>query len=149
MERPSLRIVKNCYGPSLRIVKNCYGLVIEVTNPQTTTAYNDPWTFTAYKDSTPNHIIDTATVPGFPINAAAPAFAYMTPNSVNALARQLLEFNMSFPMDVVIGDMIQIDFVNLLTQFCNRLIGGLDRFFNRILQSSNGIARLTNCIFCY
>jgi hypothetical protein len=85
-----------------------YEFTFESTNPLTTTKYEDPWTFTSYGDASPNLIIDSATVPGFPINDATPSFAYMQPNSVNALARQLMEFNMSFPMDVVIQDMIEI-----------------------------------------
>jgi hypothetical protein len=85
-----------------------YVFVFEVTNPQTTSQWMEPWVFTSYQDMTPNEIIDTASIPGFAINDAAPTFLYMAPNSVNALANQLLEFNMSFPMDVIIGDMIEI-----------------------------------------
>jgi len=86
-----------------------YEFVFEVTNPLTTTKFMDPWKFTSYGDDSPNYDIDTATIPGFPINDAVNTFAYMAPNSVNALARQLMEFNMSFPMDIVIGDKIEIE----------------------------------------
>jgi uncharacterized protein (UPF0333 family) len=85
-----------------------YLFVFEVTNPQVTTQYEDLWTFTSYQDSTPNLILDSANVPGFPVNKAVESFAWMTPNSVNALALQILEFNMSFPIDVSIGDMVEI-----------------------------------------
>jgi hypothetical protein len=85
-----------------------YELIIETTNPQVTTPYSEGWTFTSYKDFTPNLVVDSATIEGFPINDAAPSFAYMTPSSVNAMAYGPLEFNMSFPMEVIIGDMVEI-----------------------------------------
>lgn len=85
-----------------------YFLLLTVINPQTTTQYAEPWTFRTYEDNTPNFVIDSASCEGFPINDAAPFFAYKSPDSVNALQPVLMEFNMSFPENVIIGDRIEI-----------------------------------------
>lgn len=85
-----------------------YFLLLTVINPQVTTQYAEPWTYKTFKDASPNDILDSASVEGFPINDAAPHFAWKTPDTVNALAKQLLEFNMSFPQNVLIGDKITV-----------------------------------------
>jgi len=85
-----------------------YFLLLTVINPQTTTQYAEPWMFKTFQDETPNFVIDSASCEGFPINDATPFFAYKTPDSVNALQPVLLEFNMTFPNNVIIGDRIEI-----------------------------------------
>ncbi|CAE8727790.1 unnamed protein product [Polarella glacialis] len=85
-----------------------YVITIKVNNPQTTSSVSEMWNFQSYVDLTVNTIIDEASVPGFAVNTAVQAFAYLQPQSANAYIKQRLDFNMSFPDSVEIGDMIQI-----------------------------------------
>ncbi|CAE7865160.1 MGLL [Symbiodinium necroappetens] len=85
-----------------------YVLTLEVSNPQTTSATPEDWHVQSYEDLTVNNIIDESYIPGFIINTAVQSFAYLAPESTNALIKHRLDFNMSFPDIVAIGDRLQI-----------------------------------------
>mmetsp|Transcript_37719 Transcript_37719/g.68199 ORF Transcript_37719/g.68199 Transcript_37719/m.68199 type:complete len:1272 (+) Transcript_37719:2-3817(+) len=85
-----------------------YVMTLEVTNPQTTSSTADEWHLESYEDLTVNTIIDDSYVPGFPINTAVQSFAFLKPESSNAGVKQRLDFNMSFPDTVEIGDTLII-----------------------------------------
>ncbi|CAJ1401260.1 unnamed protein product, partial [Effrenium voratum] len=85
-----------------------YVLTLKVINPQTTSAVPEAWHIQSYQDLTVNNIIDEIYIPGFIVNTAVQSFAYLKPESTNALVKQRLDFNMSFPDTVAIGDTIQI-----------------------------------------
>lgn len=53
-------------------------------------------------------LLDTVTLQGFPINSVVQTFAYVAPSSTNALVKVDLDFNMSFPVQVEIGDYLEI-----------------------------------------
>eukprot|EP00927_Polykrikos_kofoidii_P039777 TRINITY_DN34085_c0_g1_i1.p1 TRINITY_DN34085_c0_g1~~TRINITY_DN34085_c0_g1_i1.p1 ORF type:complete len:1924 (-),score=275.54 TRINITY_DN34085_c0_g1_i1:157-5412(-) len=96
-----------------------YLFQLTVWNPQTTDAVGQPWRFVSSTDLTLNYdkTLDSVYLPGFPINSVVRAFAYMTPMSKNANVKQLLDFNMSFPLLVGMGESIQI--VAPVTYFFN------------------------------
>eukprot|EP00434_Breviolum_minutum_P017959 symbB.v1.2.015837.t1/scaffold1189.1/size132999/2 len=85
-----------------------YVLTLKVVNPQTTSAVPEDWHVQSYQDLTVNQIIDESYIPGFVVNTAVQSFAYLKPESTNALVKQRLDFNMSFPETVAIGDQLQI-----------------------------------------
>lgn len=85
-----------------------YVLKVQVINPQTTSAVPEEWHVQSYEDLTVNNIIDESYITGFVVNTAVQFFAYLKPESTNALVKQRLDFNMSFPETVAIGDQIQI-----------------------------------------
>jgi len=85
-----------------------YIITLQLWNPETTTSVPDPWVFQSFAGVSELVYLDLATVPGFAVNAAVETFAYLTPTSVNALALQRLDFNLSFPETVAIGDSIVV-----------------------------------------
>lgn len=85
-----------------------YTFKITVVNPQTTSAFPDPWLFQSFRDLTVSDLIDSASFPGFRINSAMEDFAYLAPQSNNALVKHPLTFNMSFPGTVEVLDTITI-----------------------------------------
>eukprot|EP00930_Biecheleria_cincta_P035419 TRINITY_DN24361_c0_g2_i1.p1 TRINITY_DN24361_c0_g2~~TRINITY_DN24361_c0_g2_i1.p1 ORF type:complete len:3364 (+),score=509.29 TRINITY_DN24361_c0_g2_i1:80-10171(+) len=85
-----------------------YVLTLKVMNPQTTSRLPEEWRLHSYKDMTVKQIIDERYVPGFAINTAVQSFAYLKPESTNAGVKQRLDFNISFPDVVAIGDTLTI-----------------------------------------
>lgn len=85
-----------------------YIITLVIRNPETTTPNPDPWTFESYKDLTVSNLLDSATYPGFAINRDVKAFGYVYPSDFNANVKQRVDFNMSFPDTVQIGDTLKI-----------------------------------------
>lgn len=85
-----------------------YTITLEVMNPPITTDSSDPWEFQSWQDETSATPIDKKTVLGFPINYIVTDFRWLTPSSANAGVRQILDFNVTFPEQVEIGNTIQI-----------------------------------------
>jgi len=85
-----------------------YVLHLRVNNPQTVTEEASQWHLYSYQDLTVNHLIDSAPISGFPINSAMETFTYRVPESNNALAKHRLDFNISFPDTVEVGDIVTV-----------------------------------------
>ncbi|CAK0879676.1 unnamed protein product [Prorocentrum cordatum] len=85
-----------------------YHVTLTVQNPQTTADVPEYWSLYSYEDTTTNSLIDSASFPGFTINAAVHAFDYVSPSSTNAHAVQVVTFSISFPSVVDFGESVRV-----------------------------------------
>lgn len=85
-----------------------YILHLEVMNPLTTTPEAKEWFFQSFGTWDKSEPIDEVSIPGFSINYILQRFSWLTPTSVNAGVRQILDLNLSFPETVDIGNTIQV-----------------------------------------
>jgi hypothetical protein len=87
-----------------------YKVSLKVWNPEVTVSVGDPWTVRSYENRNLDKatLLDSVTLQGFPINSVVQTFAYLAPSSTNALMTVDLDFNMSFPVQVQIGDVLEI-----------------------------------------
>jgi len=73
-----------------------YKISLTVWNPEVTSAVGDPWSIRSYEDRNLDKatLLDSVTLPGFPINSVVHTFFFVTPSSLNALVTVDLDFNM-------------------------------------------------------
>jgi hypothetical protein len=87
-----------------------YQIALTVWNPEVTTATGDPWSIRSYEDRNLDKatMLDQIALMGFPINSVVQTFLFLEPSTTNALQTVALDFNMSFPVQVEIGDTLEI-----------------------------------------
>eukprot|EP00971_Amphidinium_carterae_P289734 5753261-Amphidinium_carterae.1 len=94
-----------------------YVFHITVVNPQTNSDEAEDWFFRSYDGRrrqtgaivrAEDEIIDSASVEGFSVSPLVEAFDFLEPSSLSAGDTQQLTFNISFPLDLTIGDTVDL-----------------------------------------